>query len=201
MPTQLPQSGQSCHDHCQVQEWIMRCPCWFILLGTGSKSAMTALGLCSSAEDARDTLLSCTFIRGGWLCLMTWRTLNTGRGLRCQIRDRCPRQSLSWPLCACHQRSWAGDLWEIPSAFASGKDFYQLSEIEEGNSTRGKWSSGERKFSSLRLLADLKSKRAGSALAGSVCELILVHLTKVTFSVWMVSPWFVHTFQKSWIKS
>lgn len=35
----------------------------------------------------------------------------------------------------------------------------------------------------LRLLTDLKSKRAGSASARAVRELILVHITKVKFQM------------------
>ena len=89
------------------------------------------------------------------------------------------RPTLSWPFCACHQLS---DVWEIQRVLASGRDFYQLSGTEEGNSTRRRRGG---KTPSLRLLTDLKSKRAGSALVSSVRELNLSHSTKVRFEMWM----------------
>ena len=122
LPTKLPQTGWSCHYHCQVLDWIMCCPCQSTSRGADSKSAVITLGLCSSTEDAGKMSILAS-VMGGCLCLMMWRTPNIGRGLRCQTYDKCPLQSLSWPLCACHQLSLAGDLWENQSAFASGKDF------------------------------------------------------------------------------
>lgn len=62
-------------------------------------------------------------VMGGWLCLVTWRAPEAGRELGCQTHDRRPLQSLRWPSRACHQLTLAGAVWEIQSAFASGKDF------------------------------------------------------------------------------
>ena len=93
------------------------------------------------------------------------------------MQDGRLRPPLSWPLCACHQLS---DVWEIQRVLASGRDFYQLSGTEEGNSTLRRRGG---KTPSLRLLTDLKSKRAGSALVSSVRELNLFHSTGVRFEM------------------
>lgn len=107
-------------------EMAQCCPCLFTSLGTDPASTVVTRGPVTLVQRMLGKGVFSTFsFYNGWLTLPheVEDRPNIGRGLRGQTRDKCPLQSLSWPLYACHQLSLAGDLWEIQRAFAAGKDF------------------------------------------------------------------------------
>lgn len=137
--SKAPQTGRSCHYHCQLLKWFLCCPCLFTWLGTDPKSTVVALGpilQCRGCWQSEYSALSAS--NNGWLTLPheVEDSPNIGKRLRGQMHDRCPLPPLSWPLYACHQLSLARDVGN-PKCIYIKKRFYRFCEIEEGNSTRG----------------------------------------------------------------